>query len=60
MVSQSAFPPFLKKTVGVDCTHERILVGAAPFPNAAGAPPHQGEIIITENLILPPSCLATQ
>jgi len=49
MVSQSGFPPVPKKT-GVDRTHERPIVGAAPFPHAAGVPPHQDEMIITEQL----------
>jgi len=60
MVSQSAFPPFPKKTVGVDRTHERPIVDAAPFPHAAGVPPHQDEISLLNNLIFPASCLATQ
>jgi len=50
MVSHSAFPPLPKKTVGVDCTHARPIVGAAPFPHAAGVPPDQDEMIITEQL----------
>jgi len=50
MVSQSAFPPLPKKTVGVDRTHERPIVGAAPFPYAAGVPPDQDKMIITEQL----------
>jgi len=49
MVSQSAFPPLLKKT-GVDRTQARSIVGAAPFPHAAGVPPDQDEMIITEQL----------
>ena len=36
MVSQSAFPPLPKKTVGVDRTQARSIVGAVPFPHAAG------------------------
>jgi len=50
MVSQSAFRPLPKKTVGVDRTQARPIVGAAPFPHAAGVPPDQEEIIITEQL----------
>jgi len=48
MVSQSALPPLPKKTVGVDRTKARSIVGAAPFPYAAGVPPDQDEMIITE------------
>jgi len=36
LVSQSAFPLLPKKTVGVDRTQARSVVGAAPFPHAAG------------------------
>ena len=50
MVSQSAFPPLPKKTVGVDRTQARSIVGAAPFPHVAGVPPDQDEMIITEKL----------
>jgi len=50
MVSQSAFPLLPKKTVGVDCTQARSIVGAAPFPHASGVPPDQDEMIITEQL----------
>jgi len=50
MASQSALPPLPKKPVGVDRTHARPVVGAAPFPHAAGVPPDQDEIIITEQL----------
>ena len=50
MVSQSAFPPLPKKTVGVDRTQARSIFGAAPFPHAAGVPPDQDEMIITEQL----------
>jgi len=50
MVSQSAFPPLPKKTVGVDRTHARPVIGAAPIPHAAGVPPDQDEMIITEQL----------
>ena len=48
-VSQSDFPP-LKKKVGVDRTQARSNAGAAPFPHAAGVPPDQGEMIVTEEL----------
>jgi len=47
MVSQSAFPPLPKKTVGVDRTQAINIVGAAPFPHAAGVPQDQDEMIIT-------------
>jgi len=50
MVSQFAFPPLLKKTVGIGRPHARSIVGAAPFPHAAGVPPDQDEMIITEEL----------
>ena len=50
MVSQSAFPPLPKKTVGVDRTQARSIVGAARFPHAASVPPDQDEMIITEQL----------
>jgi len=50
MVSQSAFPPLPKKTVGVDRTQARSIVGAVPFPHAAGVPPDQDEMVITEQL----------
>jgi len=50
MVSQSAFPPLPKKTVGVVRTQARSSVGAAPFTHAAGVPPDQDEMIITEQL----------
>ena len=50
MVSQSAFPPLPKKTVGADRTQARSIVGAAPFPHAAGVPPDQDEVITTEQL----------
>jgi len=49
MVSQSAFPPLPKKT-GVNRTQVRFIVGAAPLPHAAGVPPDQDEMIITEQL----------
>jgi len=49
MASQSAFPPLAKKT-GVDRTQARSIVGATPFPHAAGVPPDQDEMIITEQL----------
>ena len=39
-----------KKTVGVDRTQAKSIVGAAPFPHAAGVPPDQDEMIITEQL----------
>ena len=42
MVSQSAFPPLPKKT-WVDRTRARSIVGAAPFPHAAGVPPDQDD-----------------
>jgi len=44
------FSPLPKKTVGVDHTQARSIVGAAPFPHAAGVPPDQDEMIITEQL----------
>jgi len=50
MVSQSAFPPLPKKTVGVNRTQARSIVGAAPFPHAAGVPPDHDEMIISEQL----------
>jgi len=50
MVSQSTFPPLLKKTVGADRTQARSIVGGAPFPHAAGVPTDQDEMIITEQL----------
>ena len=50
LASQSAFPPHPKKT-GVDRTHAKPIVGAAPFPHAAGVPPDQDEMIITERLV---------
>ena len=50
VASQSAFPPLPKKTVAVDRTRARPVVGAAPFPHAAGVPPDQDEMIITEQL----------
>jgi len=50
MVSQSAFPSLPKKTVGVDRTQARSIVGAAPFPHAAGVPSDHDEMIITEQL----------
>jgi len=50
MVSQSAFHPLPKQTVGADRPHARSIVGAAPFPHAAGVPPDQDEMIITEQL----------
>ena len=43
------FLPLPKKTVE-DRTHARPVVGAAPFPHAAGVPPDQDEIIIAEQL----------
>ena len=48
MVSQSAFPPLPKKTVGR--TQARSLVVSAPIPHAAGVPPDQDEMINTEQL----------
>jgi len=45
----SLFPPLPKKTV-VDRTQARSIVGAAPFPHAAGVPPDQDEMIITKQL----------
>jgi len=53
MVSQSAFPPLLKKTVGVDRTQARSIVGGAPFPHGAGVPTDQDEMIVTEQLDFP-------
>ena len=50
MVSQSAFPSLPKKTAGVDRTQTRSIVGAAPFPHAAGVPPDQDKMVITEQL----------
>ena len=50
MVSQSAFPPLPKKAVGVYRTHARPVIGAAPIPHAAGVPPDQDEMIISEQL----------
>jgi len=50
MVSQSAFPPLPKQTVGVDHTQARSIVGAAPFPHAADVTLDQDEMIITEQL----------
>jgi len=50
MVSQSAFPPLPKKTVGIDRTHARSIVGAVSFPYAAGIPPDQDKLNITEQL----------
>jgi len=35
---------------GVDRAHARPVVGAVPFPHAAGIPPDQDEMIITEQL----------
>ena len=45
MVSQSTFPPLPKKTVGVERTQARSIIGAAPFPHAAGVPPDQDETV---------------
>jgi len=42
--------PLAKQTVGADRPHARSIVGAAPFPHAAGVPPDQDEVIITEQL----------
>jgi len=50
MFSQSAFPSLPKKTLGVDRTQAKSIVGAAPFPHAAGVPPDKDEMIITEQL----------
>jgi len=50
MVSRSAFPPLPKKTVGVDRPQVSSIVGAAPFPHAAGVPSDQDEMIITKQL----------
>jgi len=36
--------------MGVDRTQARSIVGAAPFSHAAGIPPDQDEMIITEQL----------
>jgi len=49
MVSQSGFP-FSKKDRSRSYTSARSVVGAPPFPHAAGVPPDQDEMIITEQL----------
>jgi len=50
MASQSAFPPLPKKTFRSRSYTRKTYFGAAPFPHAAGVPPDQDEMIITEQL----------